>query len=160
MNRKLKIYLDTSVVNFLYYELAPEFMAATIDFFENHLDQYQVFISEFVLAEINRTKNPDKRNQLLNALAIYDIKIYQKANDEIFELAKIYIDNGIIPQNKLEDALHIAFSTYYEFDILLSWNFKHLANVKKQMLINSVNLSKGYNKPLFLINPLEVLDEK
>ena len=159
MDKKLRIYLDTSVINFLYYELAPEFMQATIEFFENHINDYDVFISEFVLAEINRTKNSDKRNQLLDALLIYNLNPYKIANEEIFELANVYIENGIIPVNKIDDALHIAYSTYYEFDILLSWNFKHLANIKKQMQINSVNLNKGYSKTLLLLNPLEVIND-
>ena len=33
--RKLKIYLDTSVVNFLYVKDAPEYRKATEVFFEN-----------------------------------------------------------------------------------------------------------------------------
>jgi len=61
---------------------------------------------------------------------------------------------------KYNDALHIAFATYYEFDILLSWNFKHLANIKKQMAINSVKQGEGYSKKFHLLNPMEVLYEK
>jgi hypothetical protein len=159
MEKKLKIYLDTSVINFLYYDLAPEFMKATIEFFENHINDYNVFISEFVLAEINRTKSLEKRNQLLNATTIYNLNPYKEANEEIFKLAQVYIDNLIIPANKIDDALHVAYSTYFEFDILLSWNFKHLANIKKQMQINSVNLNNGYNKTLLLLNPLEVIND-
>jgi predicted nucleic acid-binding protein len=157
MNKKLKIYLDTSVINFLFADDAPQFKEITIDFFENYLEDYDVFISEFVLVEINRTKNAEKRITLLKILNNYNLIPYQPANEEIFRLAQVYIKNGIIPPNKIDDALHLAFSTYFEFDILLSWNFKHLANINKQMKINSVNLLEGYGKQLLLHNPMEVI---
>ena len=75
-------------------------------------------------------------------------------------LANRYLETGVIPENKYEDALHIAFSTYYDFDILLSWNFRHLANIKKQAQINSINKIEGYYKELNLYNPMEVMYEK
>lgn len=156
MNKKLKIYLDTSVINFLFADDAPQFKEITIDFFENYINDYEVFISEFVLVEINRTKNLEKRFQLLKILNEYNLIPYQPANEEIFRLAQVYIEKGIIPPNKIDDALHLAFSTFFEFDILLSWNFKHLANINKQMRINSVNLLEGYGKQLLLHNPMEV----
>jgi hypothetical protein len=52
--------------------------------------------------------------------------------DEIKRLAKLYVNEGIIPAKKDDDALHIAYSTFYEMDILLSWNYKHLANIFKR----------------------------
>jgi hypothetical protein len=45
MNKKLKIYLDTSVINFIISEQSPEKKEVTIDFFENHLYKYEVYIS-------------------------------------------------------------------------------------------------------------------
>ncbi len=33
--KKLKVYLDTSVINFLFADDTPELKTATIDFFEN-----------------------------------------------------------------------------------------------------------------------------
>jgi len=44
-------------------------------------------------------------------------------------------------------------------DILLSWNFKHLANIKKQMGVKLVNERNGYLYPLLLTTPMEVLYE-
>jgi len=81
-------------------------------------------------------------------------------NDTITELALKYIENNIIPNSKFEDAQHIAFAVYYEFDILLSWNFKYLANINKQNLINGVNYLLGYCKQILLLNPMEVIYDK
>jgi hypothetical protein len=44
----------------------------------------------------------------------------------------MYYDNLKI---KTEDALHIFIYTVDEFDILLSWNYKHLDNFNKENVI-------------------------
>ena len=159
MSKKLKIYLDTSVINFLFADDAPDLKKITIDFFENYLTKFDVYISQIVIDEIDRTGNADKRNKLIEAIEQYNLVIYDNINPTIIELANNYFNMKIIPPSKLEDALHLAFSTYFEFDILLSWNFKHLANINKQEKVNSLNLNLGYRKLLLLFNPMEVVYE-
>jgi len=44
-------------------------------------------------------------------------------------------------------------------DILLSWNFKHLANVSKQTKVKLINEHEGYVYPLMLTNPMKVMYE-
>lgn len=158
--RKLKIYLDTSVINFLFAGDAPDYMKATIDFFDNYLGDFDAYISDVVLSEIKRTQDVEKKELLLSAIKRYNLQVYSDLNEEIETMAIEYTNLGIIPMKKFDDAMHIAFSTYYEFDILLSWNFKHLSNIKKQREVNVVNIKNGYSKPLVLINPLEVIYEK
>ena len=119
-----------------------------------------MYISEIVHLEINKTDNQQKKKSLLDVIKQYKLKVYDSVNEEIENLANIYVTSGVIPQNKYEDALHIAFCTYYEFDILLSWNFRHLANIRKQLAINSINRNNGYCKDLNLFNPMEVIYEK
>jgi alanine racemase len=45
-------------------------------------------------------------------------------------------------------------------DILLSWNFKHLANVSREARVVAVNKAEGYRHPLRMVSPLEVEDEE
>ena len=59
----------------------------------------------------------------------------------------------------MEDAVHAATSTVFEMDALISWNLKHLSNLKKMEMINGINLKEGYTKRLQLITPMEVSDE-
>ncbi|MEK6558491.1 MAG: PIN domain-containing protein [Candidatus Margulisiibacteriota bacterium] len=158
--KKLKIYLDTSVINFLFADDALDYQKITKEFFDDYLEEYAVYVSEIVYAEINRTSDINKRELLLGTITKYKLEVFNKLTDEIERLADCYIKELVIPKNKLEDALHIAFSTFYEFDLLLSWNFKHLANVKKQMAVNAINEREGYTKRLLLINPMEVIYEK
>jgi hypothetical protein len=68
--RKHKIYLDTSVINFLFADDAPEKMDITKEYFENFikLNVYNHFISEIVINEIERTQDNDHRNRLLKII--------------------------------------------------------------------------------------------
>ena len=159
--KKLKVYLDTSVINFIYANDAPDFRNITITFFNEYINDFQTFISEIVLLEIQKTKDHEKRNQLLNVIKDYPINLLEiNNNEEIKMLADMYIKEKIIPEKKYEDALHIAIASFYEIDILLSWNFKHLANIKKQIAINATNEKQGYLKKINLVSPLEVIYER
>ena len=157
MNR-LKIYLDTSVISFLFATDAPQFTEITKEFFANYSNQYDLYISDIVLLEISKNSNVDLMNKMLDVTEKYGIKKLE-STDEINSLAKVYIDSGIIPIKKVEDALHVGYSTFYDMDILLSWNFRHLANVNKEHLIIIENLKIGYYYPLRLLSPLEVINE-
>jgi len=74
---------------------------------------------------------------------------------EAEELAGAYIEDGAIGAGMRADALHIALATVARVDVLVSWNFKHIVNLKRIHAYNSVNLKSGY--PLLEIrNPREV----
>lgn len=158
--RKTKIYLDTSVISFLYADDAPDLKAATHDFFENYVGQnvYAVHISEMVVAEIERTVDPEHRRRLRVIVEEYAIPVLA-TSEEAERLAQEYVESAVIPSAHREDALHVAVATVNEMDILLSWNFKHLANIKRQIGVKIVNERNGYFYPLLLTNPMEVLYE-
>lgn len=164
--KRLKVYLDTSIINFLYTNDSLEYRKATEVFFEevvakNKIDTY---ISNVVIDEINKTEDEDKRNILLGTFEKYaNIKTLLAENEtanEIASLGENYIINGIIPPKKVADSLHIAYSTVFQMDILLSWNFQHLANVSKEQKIIILNRTLGYNYPFRMANPLEVYFEE
>lgn len=156
----LKVYLDTSVINFLFADDAPDYMKITIDFFENYIKKglYEVYVSNVVLDEIYKTENEEKKIKLLNVISKYDLRILT-LNEEENKLANIYVDEQIIPKKKIDDARHIAISTMNNLDILLSWNFRHLANVHKKLQIKIINEKMGYFYPLDLLTPIQLIYE-
>lgn len=158
--RKLKIYLDTSVINFLFADDVPEFKKITEDFFMNYVKKgkYLVYISDVVIAEIAKTKDKEKKKLLLKTIEEYSLRILT-LDETSDKLARVYIVEKIIPQKKTEDAQHIAIATCNQMDILLSWNFKHLSNIQKQIDVKIVNEKEGYFYPLILTNPMEVIYE-
>jgi len=161
--KRLKVYLDTSIISFIFAEDSPEKQEITKEFFGGYIELYDVYISNLVIAEINNTVDAHLKAQLKSVITAYSLKTIHISDDDqeiLFYLANSYIKNKIIPRRKFDDAMHIAIAVYYEFDILLSWNFKHLANIKKQMEVNSLNKKEGYNKELYLLNPMEAIYEK
>ncbi len=148
------------MISFLFADDAPVYRDITETFFKEHLQDYDIFISDVVMTEIQKTNDAIKRAGLLDAVKTYQLRLYGPLNAEINDLAEAYIQQNVIPKSKMEDALHVAFATFYEFDILLSWNFKHLANIKKQIQLNAVNQTFGYIRGLSLLNPMEVICEK
>lgn len=156
--KKLKIYLDTSVINFLFADDSPEFKKITKEFFEDYVgkEKYIVYISDVVIREIEKTKDEAKKTKLLEVIERYHLKIL-RLDKESDELANIYLKEKAIPPKKIEDAQHVAISTCNQMDILLSWNFKHLANIQKQFSIKIINEKEGYFYPLILTNPMEVI---
>ena len=63
---------------------------------------------------------------------------------EAEELATAYIQDGAISRSMRADALHIALATVARADVLVSWNFKHIVNLKRIHAYNAVNLKRGH----------------
>lgn len=157
--RKIKIYLDTSVISFLYADDVPELKKITEEFFVHVKEgkRFDVYISDVVINEINKTNERYKKERLLSVIESYDITKCSNDRDvEISTLAELYLNKGAIPKSKIEDALHIAYAVIFEMDILLSWNFRHLANIKREREVQIVNMENGYNYPLRILTPMEV----
>jgi predicted nucleic acid-binding protein len=164
--KNLKVYLDTSIINFLYVKDSPEYRKATEVFFENVVAKNKVdtYISNIVIDEISKTTEDSQRQRLFETFIKYSNIQTLIAENEIINdiafLAEKYIEHGIIPQKKGADALHVAYTTVFQMDILLSWNFQHLANVNKEQKIILLNKTLGYNYPFRMANPLEVYFEE
>ncbi|MEW6608889.1 MAG: type II toxin-antitoxin system VapC family toxin [bacterium] len=153
--RKLKLYVDTSVWNFYFADDAPEKRDVTKDFFDLvRKGEYEVFISEVVLKEISDASEL-KKTQLGKLIKSYPV-IELEITEEAVEMAKSYMAKGILPEKKEDDALHVAIATAAEMDAVVTWNYQHLANLRKAELFHSASLEKGYFKKLEIVTPMEV----
>ncbi len=160
MNEIIKIYLDTSVINFLFADDAPEKKENTLDLFDNFIYKgiYEVFISSFVIDEIENTKDFEKRKKLLEVIERYPINFVEiEINTEIDNLANSYINNKVIPEKSKIDAYHIAVSVVNGIDYLVSWNYKHLANITKEHKVKLINYANNYYKEFRILTPLELI---
>ena len=80
-----------------------------------------------------------------------------KLTDPALDLADLYVAEKVVGATSLADCQHIAVATVHKVDVLVSWNFKHIVNLKRIRGYNSVNLRNGY--PMLEIRtPLEVLE--
>ena len=153
--KKLKIYLDTSVLNFMYAEEDIEKMVATKKFFnEIKKERYHSFISEVVIREINDAPEP-KRTKLLGLVDRYGLKIL-RIEEGCEQLADKYMGERIIPLKYRDDAVHIAVAVINNMDIVVSWNLQHMVKLKTIREVNIINRKLGYRE-IDIRTPMEVL---
>ncbi len=61
----------------------------------------------------------------------------------------------IVPRRYRNDLRHVAVATIARIDALVSWNFRHLVNLRTRREVHAVNLRRGY--PLIeIVSPEEV----
>jgi predicted nucleic acid-binding protein len=155
--KKLRIYLDTSVISYLDQQDAPERMADTALIWEDFKSgMYDMVISDVALIEVNRCEEP-KRSFLRRRVAEIS---YEEAsrNEETRRLSALYFERGGLPPKSKDDALHIAIATVYGCDIILSWNFRHIVNLRAITAVEAVNVQEGYR--VLRIMPPTMLREK
>jgi hypothetical protein len=71
-------------------------------------------------------------------------KEYLEPDEEAMFLAKKYIEEEVISEKYIVDSQHIAIATVNRCDVLVSWNFQHIVNLRRIRLYNSTNLKYGY----------------
>ena len=150
--KKQRVYLDTSVFGGLYDE---EFKVHTKVLFE------RIKNSEFEIIHSNVTDDelefaPDNVKAILRSLP-QDSTKFVKSDVETANLARKYIEEGVVGATSFTDCLHIALATIHNTNILVSWNFKHIVNVVRIIGYNSVNIAEGY-KPIDIRSPRELID--
>jgi len=141
--RKQKIYLDTSVVSHLDQQDAPDKMNDTLAFWEEiKRGLYEVYISGVVIDELMKNVEP-KQSILLSHLA--DIEYTVLTVDETVDaLASKFIEHGILKEKSIDDCYHIAFAMRHGCDAIISWNFKHIYNIKTIRGVKIVSGITGY----------------
>ncbi len=153
--RELKLYLETSVWAFVFADDAPEKREITRRFFDNLASSpYTVYISETVLLEFAGAAE-EKERTLLGLISRHGPTVLQ-IESEIENLAEKYLEHGVLAAKARYDAFHIACASVHELDFVVSWNLRHIANVRRQEKVQGVNLLNGYTKPIQLITPMEV----
>jgi hypothetical protein len=148
---KPRIYIDTSVIGGC---LDVEFSVSSQALMQAFVKaKSKAIISDLMVLELENAplevrkildEIPDenRENVLLTAAAA--------------DLANEYITAGAIGPGMKADAQHIAIASVERVDLLVSWNFKHIVNIRRIHAYNSVNLRLGY-PVLEIRSPLEVL---
>ncbi|MBC7765936.1 MAG: PIN domain-containing protein [Hyphomonadaceae bacterium] len=155
--KKLKIYLDTSVISHLQADDLQEKMNITNDLWRQiQAGRYKACISGMVLEELGNCYE-EKRQFLLERMADIDFEFYE-IGDDIKELAQKYIQAGAFTDKHLEDALHVACASVNTCNAVVSWNFKHIVKLTAMLLVNGVNRQEGYME-LEIISPENIVEE-
>jgi len=143
---KLSLYLETSVIG-AYLDAGDQFRRdLTIRWFEHELTEYRACISLLVQRELEQVAEPHRAGYL----KIIEPLEYLEFSDEAAILAEGYISRGIFHRKFLADAFHVALASIHKVDYLVTWNFGHLANVRKQARIRLFNTAAGFFSPVIV----------
>jgi predicted nucleic acid-binding protein len=77
---------------------------------------------------------------------------------EVVEIVEVYLQHKLMSAEAHGDADHLALASFYNCDMLVTWNCRHLANANKTGHIRRVNALLGLRTPL-LVTPLELLEK-
>lgn len=147
----INVYTDTSVIGGCFDKEFKAHSLALWDEFKNGTKR--LILSDLVRMELDGA-NKEVKSILKEVPAIFKIDI--KTTVKASALAKIYIAEGALSNKCYNDALHIALATLHNADILASWNFKHIVNLDRIKLYNSINLRMGY-RLIEIRTPREIL---
>ena len=159
---KLKLYLEISVFGFYFDKIAynEEKKESTVKMFELIKESiYEGYISGVTLKEINNV--PEKyQKDFLSLINKYNLEIidYSDSDKENIEyLTNLLVSSKIVPEDMIDDALHISSYIFSSSNYLISWNCKHITNAKVLREVKSLLLKEGINKNIEIYTPMEVM---
>ena len=154
--KKLRLYLDTTVISHLEALDTPEKMQETLILWDDlKTGKYEIVLSYVVFQELDRCYQP-KRGNMYNYLTQIEYSTVE-SNDEIEKIADQIIQMGILKQGSIDDSIHIASGIITDCDFIVSWNFRHMVNPKTINGVRSItNIYRQRNieivSPQMLIN--------
>ena len=150
----MKFYVDTSVWGGYNDQ---EFANWTQPFFEQaRKGKFIIVLSDVTLGELHNA--PELVRELPTTIPQKFLEIVS-VTEEHLALADKYVKEGALTSKFHSDAQHIAISSIYKVDSLVSWNFKHMVNFFRIQQYNSINLKYGYST-IDIRTPKEVTYEE
>lgn len=152
----LKLYLDSSIPNYVFAKHLPFKMQLTKKLFQElKQGKCQLFISDVVLRELMEAPEPKRSNLLAQVENLPQLK----STSETERLARKYIRQRIISENYFDDARHVAIATVYNLDAVVSWNYGHLVNINKIKGVGLINKAIGY-KHIEIVTPEVIIQDE
>lgn len=143
---KKSIYLETSVIG-AYLDNGDSFRRdLTIRWWEREMSEYRAVTSVLTVRELERVSEPHRTSYLNLVGAVEQIEL----TEEAAILAEGYISRAIFHRKFIGDALHVALASYHKIDYLVTWNFGHIANVRRQARIRLFNTTAGFFVPMII----------
>ena len=156
---KPKVYIETTIPSYLTARQSNDIRVmanqnTTIEWWEHRRPKFEIFVSEFVIAESSQG-HPEASSRRMSAIeGIPELDV----TEEVHKLAKALIADGAIPIRAEIDAYHIAVATVNGMDFLLTWNCTHIANAVMRHKIEAVCRSYGYEPPI-ICTPQELMED-
>jgi predicted nucleic acid-binding protein len=144
------LYLDTSVIGG-YFD--AEWMADTRELWaQARTGKWRLMTSIVAEREVQSAPEEVRRHfaSSFDATSILD------TSEEIEALAEAYLAAEVVTRKFEDDALHVAMASVHGIRLVVSWNFKHLVNVRREDGFNAVNLLEGW-PAIRIVSPKEII---
>ena len=153
------IYVETTIPSFFTEKRKGVEIEArrkwTREWWANPKSDRRLVTSVVVFDELEKIPDAVRRAESIALLRDLEELDYTAVIEEI---AAVYLQHKLMPAEALGDADHLALASFYNCDMLVTWNCKHLANANKTDHIRRVNALLGLRTPL-LVTPLELLEK-
>ena len=144
---KPKVYVETTILSYLAARPSRQPITSgrqmiTRQWWDSERKKYNLVVSEVVEAECERGDPAlaQIRRELLGEILLFHV------DERILELAKLLVVPGAIPEKAGPDAIHIAAASVERCEFLLTWNFRHIANVRIRREVERILARNGYTK--------------
>jgi predicted nucleic acid-binding protein len=151
--KRQRVYVDTSVIGGC---LDEEFAEESLALMER-AKQGEIVLVVSEVTELELTGARPEVRAVLNDLPAECIERVELTADAT-ALAEQYITAGVVSPRMRADARHIGIATVNRVDVLASWNFKHIVNLRRVHGYNSINLREGYSL-LEIRSPRELIND-
>jgi hypothetical protein len=150
------VYIETTIVGYLTARSsgAVIFLARqqlTRQWWNEERTKYELVSSQLVIDEAGAGDPTAAQERLvyLAGLPLLDVQ-----HPGVAALADRLIAEHLLPVRAAADARHVAVSTVFGVDYLLTWNCKHIANAEALPGIYKMLRDSGYEPPL-IVTPEE-----
>ena len=155
---KSTVYLETSVFGYLAMRMSGVLRVAankqvTRDWWDNERQQYDLFVSRYVINECLRGDPQAAQERLVFLEGIPLLEI----DDQVEAFAQALLSKVPLPAKASVDAFHISVAALSGMQYLLTWNCKHIANPSLRLRIESVCREMGCEPPV-ICTPQELLE--
>ena len=151
-----RVYVETSVWGMIPPDQDRFMRLPSLDFLTRcQQGRVSACVSHVVFGEIKLAK-PETQKPIWEWVRRVNPTILV-VTEEIDALADRFVKEGVVPKRRRDDARHVACAVVHGVDLLVIWNYRHIANVRKAEGFNAVAVLAGYSDRLQIHTPLEVL---
>ena len=155
---KSTVYIETSFISYLTSRPSRDLVTAanqqlTHDWWNEHRENFNLFISQFVIDECTLGDVIAARVRLDVIADIQQLDV----TAAVETLADGLVDQLPLPEKAQVDALHVSIATVCDMEYVLTWNCTHIANAVLRPRIEAICRSFGYEPPT-ICTPQELME--
>jgi hypothetical protein len=154
----MKVYLETSFasacVTTRLDASSVHRKKESLEWWASERSKHDLWVSDEVLVELGNPAYPSRAEALT---FIRDVPVLA-ITDEVLGLARILVEERVMPQPLGGDAVHVAVAALARAEYILSWNVRHLANPNKRLHLARICLRLGIAPPI-IVTPESLWEE-